>query len=155
MPTLLVIACGGIKEAYVRDGIADYGRRLSRYAQVDIVEVSDVPDSYGKTVQLEREAAALLQKIPPRAYVIALDMKGTSVDTERFAAVLEHGFRAGDATVCFVIGGSNGLARSVLERADLRLSFSALTFPHQLMRLILLEQCYRAFKINRGEPYHK
>ncbi|HHU12273.1 MAG TPA: 23S rRNA (pseudouridine(1915)-N(3))-methyltransferase RlmH [Clostridiaceae bacterium] len=155
MSTLQIIACGQIKEPYLRDGIAEFKKRLSRYTRVDITEVPDGSDSLPLDVQLDREGADIVAKLPPRAFIIALDIRGKTVDSEGFAELVERGFETGDATLCFIIGGSRGLAPAVLSRADLRLSLSSLTFPHQLTRLILLEQCYRAFRINRGEPYHK
>lgn len=155
MSTLAIIASGQIKETYLKKGIEEYVKRLTRYTTVAITEVPDGSDSLPPDVQLSREAADILARVPQRAFVIALDIRGKTVDSEGFADLIRRGFEAGDAKLCFIIGGSRGLAPSVLARADLRLSMSALTFPHQLARLILLEQCYRAFRIIRGEPYHK
>lgn len=155
MATLQIIACGQLKERYLRDGIAEYVKRLGRYVDTEIMEVADAPDTGALAVQLAKEGDLILAKIPAKTFVIALEIEGKMVDSEQFAAVIERGLEQGGASLTFVIGGSRGLDRRVLARADLRLSFSQMTFPHQLMRLILLEQIYRAFRILRGEPYHK
>jgi 23S rRNA (pseudouridine1915-N3)-methyltransferase len=149
-----------MKEKYLNQGIDEYIKRLGPYAKISIVEVPDEPASERlseadieliKTTEGER----LLAKITSDTYVIALAIDGKSLTSEQFAEELDKLATYGKSKVAFVIGGSNGLSEDVLRRADLKLSFSSFTFPHQLMRLILIEQIYRAFKINRGEPYHK
>ncbi|HHT44866.1 MAG TPA: 23S rRNA (pseudouridine(1915)-N(3))-methyltransferase RlmH [Fastidiosipila sp.] len=155
MATLTIIACGQIKETFLRQAIAEYEKRLSRYANVQILEVPDAPDSLPEAVALEKEAVAIEGKLPGKGFVIALDIRGKTVTSEQFAEILDSGFERGQASLVFIIGGSRGLAPAILQKSDLRLSLSALTFPHQLARLILLEQCYRGFRILRDEPYHK
>lgn len=157
---ITVLCVGKIKEAYLKEGIAHYVHRLKPYCSLTIQEVADQPaPEQLSEEQLEqvkqKEGEALLAQIKPDQYVIALEITGTAYSSEQLAARLQELALYGHSKVVFVIGGSNGLSKEVLSRANLRLSFSKLTFPHQLMRLILLEQIYRSFKINRGEPYHK
>jgi 23S rRNA (pseudouridine1915-N3)-methyltransferase len=153
-----IVAVGKLKEKYLIAGINEYTKRLSAYAKIDIIEVADEKTSE-RASELEeeqikeREGGRLLAKIPHDAHVIALAIEGKM--SEQFAARLDELATYGKSKVVFVIGGSLGLSKQVMARADETLSFSKMTFPHQLMRLILLEQIYRAFRINRGEPYHK
>lgn len=156
--TLLTV--GKIKEKYLRDGIAEYSKRLGKYCRLEIVEVADerTPDgaSDATEAQIKRlEGERLLRCIREGDYVIALAIDGRMLDSVEFSDNLERLGIQGESSLVFVIGGSLGLSDEVLRRADFRLSFSRLTFPHQLMRLILLEQIYRSFRIMRGEPYHK
>ena len=156
--TLLTV--GKVKEKYLRDGIAEYGKRLGKYCRLEIVEVADerTPDgaSVAEEEQIRRtEGERLLRGIRETDYVIALAIDGTMLDSVELSDKLEKLGIQGESSVVFVIGGSLGLSEEVLRRADYRLSFSRMTFPHQLMRLILLEQIYRGFRIMRGEPYHK
>jgi 23S rRNA (pseudouridine1915-N3)-methyltransferase len=155
-----ILAVGKLKEKYFKQGIAEYLKRLSPYAKVSIIEVADekAPErlSAAEVEQVkEAEGARLLKKVPEHAYVIALAIPGEQMDSEDFAAKIRELATYGHSHLVFLIGGSNGLSTEVLRRADFQLSFSRFTFPHQLMRLILVEQIYRAFKIIRGEPYHK
>lgn len=153
-----LVVVGKIREQWLQQGIKEYSRRVSRYGKVEIVEVPDQPCPQGAALQkqaLQREGVQILARIKPRSYVIALDIQGQSMDSQGLAALFDNLPLAGYSAITFCIGGSIGLCRDVLHRADLRLSFSAFTFPHQLMRLILLEQIYRACKINAGETYHK
>jgi 23S rRNA (pseudouridine1915-N3)-methyltransferase len=155
-----VIAVGKLKEKYLSQAIEEYLKRLGAYAKVQIVEVADekAPEnlSPAEEVQVkEREGERILAAVKPDAYLIALAIDGARWSSEQLAKELDRLATYGRSSVAFVIGGSLGLADAVLARADQRLSFSAMTFPHQIMRLLLLEQVYRAFKINRGEPYHK
>jgi 23S rRNA (pseudouridine1915-N3)-methyltransferase len=157
---ITILAVGKLKEKYLRQGVEEYLKRLSGYAKMEMAEVPDekAPEhlSEREAEQVkEREGKRLLAKIGADAYVIALAIDGKMKTSEEFAAHLDALATRGKSRIIFVIGGSLGLSRAVLARADERLSFSKMTFPHQLMRLILLEQIYRAFKINRGEPYHK
>jgi 23S rRNA (pseudouridine1915-N3)-methyltransferase len=155
------IACvGKVKEAWARDGIAEYTKRLSRYCRLAFLEVADEPTKEGAGAKQEErvrklEGDRLLSVIPSDAYVITLEIRGKALDSVGLADRLETLAGSGKSHIVFVIGGSLGLSREVRERADLHLSFSAMTFPHQLMRLILTEQIYRAFRIRRNEPYHK
>ncbi len=155
-----VLCVGKIKESFFREGVAEYAKRLSRYCRFEVVEVADemTPEDAGEAVRkqiLEKEGARLLSKIRDGAYVCTLEIKGKRFTSEAFAEELRQAMLAGSSDLIFVIGGSLGLAPEVTKRADLHLSFSDMTFPHQLMRVILCEQIYRAFRINQGEPYHK
>jgi 23S rRNA (pseudouridine1915-N3)-methyltransferase len=157
----ITVACvGRVKEKYLRDGIAEYEKRLQNYCRIGFCEVSDEPTREGASPRedmavKQKEGSRLLSVIPGDAFVIALDRKGESLDSVSFARKMEDLAVSGRSHLVFVIGGSLGLSPEVLKRADYRLSFSRMTFPHQLMRLILLEQIYRCFRIIRGEPYHK
>lgn len=155
-----VIAVGKVKEAYLRDAAAEYAKRLSSYCKLTITEVADEKTPDGAPEGLERqirekEGVRILAKIPPQAYVCALAIQGAMLSSEGLAERMQALMVRGVSEICFVIGGSLGLSDAVLARAQMKLSFSRMTFPHQLMRVILLEQVYRGFKINAGEPYHK
>lgn len=157
---ITIAAVGKLKEKYLKQGIEEYIKRLRPYAKVGVVEVSDekAPESLSAAEEEKvknAEGARLLGKIPSDAYVIALAIEGKMLQSEEVARKLDDLATYGKSKIMFVIGGSLGLSDEVLKRADLKLSFSKMTFPHQLMRLILVEQIYRAFKISRGEPYHK
>lgn len=155
-----IVAVGKVKERYLRDGIAEYAKRLGRYGHIDIAEAREesAPESLSdKEMEQvkDREGASLLKLCRPGACRVALAIEGdrlSSVELAQYIRDLETG---GVSRMDLIIGGSLGLSQEVLDNADKRLSFSPMTFPHQLMRLILLEQLYRAAKINRGETYHK
>ncbi|WP_270572881.1 23S rRNA (pseudouridine(1915)-N(3))-methyltransferase RlmH [Bacillus glycinifermentans] len=155
-----IVAIGKLKEKYLKQGIDEYIKRLSAYAKVDIIELPDekapenLSDQDMKIVK-DKEGDRILSKISPDAHVIALAIEGKMKSSEELADNMDRLATYGKSKVTFVIGGSLGLSNAVLKRADEKLSFSRMTFPHQLMRLVLLEQVYRAFRINRGEPYHK
>lgn len=160
MIRIKIIAVGKIKERYLQDGIAEYLKRLSPYTTVEIVEVKEeeVPERLSEKEMEQaknREGERILQLLRPEQYVIALAIQGKSFSSEELAAYIDQLPTCGTSQITFIIGGSIGLSSAVLRRSNLLLSFSKMTFPHQLMRLILLEQLYRAFKINRGETYHK
>lgn len=155
-----VLAVGKIKETYFTEAIAEYSKRLSRYCTLEIRTVPDekTPEHAGEALQRqirEKEGERLLRLIREDAYVIALAIEGKQLNSEQLAAQLNRLGISGVSHIQFLIGGSLGLDKRVLKRADERLSFSAMTFPHQLMRVILLEQIYRSYRIIRGEPYHK
>lgn len=157
---ITLITVGKIKEKYFTDAISEYSKRLSRYCKLEIIEVADekTPDgaSEGLENQIkEKEGDRILSKIPENAYVIALAIEGKQCSSEELAAQMEKWNVTGVSHLVFIIGGSLGLTPKVLARADHRLSFSKMTFPHQLMRVILLEQIYRSFRIRNNEPYHK
>ena len=157
---ITVLCVGRIKEEYYTEAVREYAKRLSRYAKLEITEVEDekTPDkaSAAENEAIKaKEGAKLLAKLPEDAYVIALAIEGKAPDSVELSRKIEALSVAGKSHLCFIIGGSLGLSKAVLDRADERLSFSRLTFPHQLMRVILLEQLYRSFRIMRGEPYHK
>ncbi len=155
-----IITVGKLKEKYLKQGIDEYLKRLSAYAKIEIIEVPDekAPEELSETEMLivkQKEGERILAKINPDAHVIALAIEGKLKSSEELADGLDKLATYGKSKVAFVIGGSLGLSEDVLKRADEKLSFSRMTFPHQLMRLILVEQVYRAFRIIRGEPYHK
>ncbi len=155
------IACvGRIKEKFYRDAISEYEKRLSRYCRLEFLEVADekTPDGAGEALEeqiKEKEARRLLEKIREDAFVCALEIEGKRLTSEGFARWMEGLTVRGTSHIVFVIGGSLGLHESLRRRADMALSFSDMTFPHQLMRVILVEQIYRGFRIIHGEPYHK
>lgn len=157
---ITLVTVGKIKEKYFRDAIAEYQKRLSKYCRLEIVEVADekTPDKASETEEAQirqREAARILKAVRDNAYCIALTIDGKKRDSVNLATHIEQLGLSGKSNLVFVIGGSLGLHDSVVQRADETLSFSELTFPHQLMRVILLERIYRCFRIINNEPYHK
>lgn len=157
---LSVLSVGRLKETYWLAAVQEYGKRLSKFGKVQILEVPDEPAperlSAAQAAQLlEKEGQRLLKQIPAEAYVIALAIQGKQLSSEGLADFLNRRMLEGNSHFVFVIGGSLGLSPAVLDRADFQLSFSSMTFPHQLMRVLVLEQVYRSFKILAGEPYHK
>lgn len=157
---ITVVAVGKIKERFFEDALKEYGKRLGRYCKLEMIQVADekTPDGASealKTQIRDREGERILAQIRDGAYVIALAIQGTMLDSEELAGRLGELGVGGVSQVVFVIGGSLGLSGKVLERADCQLSFSKMTFPHQLMRVILLEQIYRSYRILNHQPYHK
>jgi len=157
---ITILAVGKIKEKFFRDAIAEYEKRLSRYCKLDIIEVADekTPDSASEAEEEQiklREAERILNKINSDAHVITLEILGKEIDSVSFSNMLQKLGVSGRSQIVFVIGGSLGLHESVSKRADTKVSFSPMTFPHQLMRVILCEQIYRGFRIINNEPYHK
>ncbi len=155
-----IVCVGSIKEAFYRDAVKEYEKRLSRYCKLNIIEVKDekTPDSptdAERAMILDKEGAKILEKIKQKDYVIALAIVGKDYSSEELADHLGRLNTEGVSDITFVIGGSLGLSEAVYKRANERLSFSRFTFPHQLMRVIILEQIYRSFRIRSGEPYHK
>ena len=155
-----ILCVGKVKEKFYRDAIDEFAKRLSRYCKLDIFEVADekTPDQASDTEVRQikdKEGERLLKNIKDDAYVICLCIDGKQLDSEGLSDTLEKLAISGKSHICFVIGGSLGLADDVIHRADYRLSFSKMTFPHQLMRVILMEQIYRAYRIMNHEPYHK
>jgi 23S rRNA (pseudouridine1915-N3)-methyltransferase len=155
-----IVTVGKLKEKYLKQGIDEYLKRLSSYAKVEVIEVPDekAPEELSETEMLQvkqKEGERILAKIHPDTYIIALAIDGKLKSSEELADNLDKLATYGRSKIAFIIGGSLGLSDEILKRADEKLSFSKMTFPHQLMRLILVEQVYRAFRINRGEPYHK
>jgi 23S rRNA (pseudouridine1915-N3)-methyltransferase len=155
-----IVTVGKLKEKYLKQGIEEYIKRLNSYAKIEIFEVPDekAPEELSEVEMAQvkqKEGERILAKIHQDTYVIALAINGKQKSSEELADHLDKLATYGKSKVAFVIGGSLGLSDEVLKRADDQLSFSKMTFPHQLMRLILVEQIYRAFRINRGEPYHK
>ncbi|MCL1797328.1 MAG: 23S rRNA (pseudouridine(1915)-N(3))-methyltransferase RlmH [Eggerthellaceae bacterium] len=154
---ITVLAVGKLKEKFWVDACAEYLKRLRAYANVTIKEVGDVDPAKagGVSGALQKEATALLTAIPARSYMILLAIKGKERSSEQLSAHLDAFALKGTSDFVFVIGGSEGVHETVIERADETLSFGPLTLPHNLARVVLLEQLYRAFKISKKEPYHK
>ena len=154
------ITVGKLKEKYLNDGIKEYSKRISAYADIEIIEVADerIPDKASlaeETLVKVKEGRKILDKVKQDDYMILLDVSGKEMDSVAFSKHIEKCMIDGKSTIVFVIGGSLGHGEEVLSRANMRLSFSPMTFPHQLMRRILIEQVYRAFKIMKNETYHK
>ena len=157
---ITIICVGKIKEKFYSQAIAEYSKRLSRYCKLEITEVADekTPDGAGENLERqikEKEGERILAKIAEGSYTIALAIDGKMPDSVGLSKKLDRLGIGGVSHINFIIGGSLGLSGQVLEKADEKLSFSAMTFPHQLMRVILLEQIYRSYRIIHGEPYHK
>ena len=152
-----VVAVGKLKERFWADACAEYLKRLQPYAKTAIVEIPDVDPARagGEAAAVEREGGAILKALPARSHVIALAINGKQRSSEGLAARIDELGLSGESEIAFVIGGSCGLSAGVLRRADETLSFGPVTLPHNLARVVLLEQLYRACKISRGEPYHK
>lgn len=155
-----IVCVGKIKEKFYKDAIAEYSKRLSKYCKLEIIEVADekTPDGASDKVCdsiMDKEGERILSHIPDNAYVIALAIEGKEYDSVTFAKYIDRLGVEGNSNIVFVIGGSLGLSDKIKSRADTLLSFSNMTFPHQLMRVILLEQIYRAYRIINNEPYHK
>ena len=155
-----IVCVGKIKEKYLKLGIDEFKKRLSKYCKLEIIELDDekAPENLSdKEMEMikDKEGKKILSKIKDNSYVIALAIDGKNLSSEELADTINKLGIRGVSNITFVIGGSLGLSDEVLSRADYKLSFSKMTFPHQLMRLILLEQVYRSYRINNGEPYHK
>ena len=155
-----IVTVGKLKEKYLKDGIAEYSKRISRFAKLEMIELADekTPDKASEIENqkiLETEGARILSKVGERDFVLVLAIEGKTFSSEEFSKQLEEASIKGYTTLTFIIGGSLGLAPSVKNRANLSVSFGRLTLPHQLMRLVLVEQIYRAFTIQQGSPYHK
>ena len=155
-----LVTVGKLKEKYLKDGIAEYAKRLSRFSKLEIVELADekTPDKASELENqqiLEKEGSRILAKVSEREFVVALAIEGKQFPSEEFSSILSDITVRGFSDITFVIGGSLGLSPTVKKRANLLMSFGKLTLPHQLMRLVLVEQIYRAFMIQQGSPYHK
>ena len=155
-----IVTVGKLKEKYLKDGITEYSKRISRFASVEMIELADektpdrASDSENEKI-LNLEGNRILSKIGDREFVVVLAIEGKTLSSEEFSKQLEQASINGFSTLTFVIGGSLGLSKEVKKRANLSVSFGRLTLPHQLMRLVLIEQIYRAFTIQQGSPYHK
>jgi len=154
-----IVAVGKLKEKYLKEGIAEYKKRLSPFTSINLVEISEEymppnPSAAQKEAILSKEGERLLRLVPEKSFLIALDVKGEQLSSEAFSKKIAVRLLTGKSDLTFLIGGAFGLSAFVRKRADLRLSFSSMTFTHQMVRLLLYEQIYRAFKINRGEKYH-
>lgn len=155
-----VVTVGKLKEKYLKDGIAEYSKRISRFTKLEMIELADekTPDRASESENqkiLEIEGQRILSKVGDRDFVIVLAIEGKTLSSEEFSKRLEEASIKGFSTLTFIIGGSLGLAQDVKNRANVSVSFGRLTLPHQLMRLVLVEQIYRAFTIQQGSPYHK
>ncbi len=155
-----IISVGKIKEQYFKDGILEYKKRLGKYVSIEEKVLADEPikdkDKEALVEEVKKiEGERILKAINPQSYVIALDLKGVMLDSIQFAQKIDQIFSYNASTITFIIGGSLGLSCDVIQRADYKLCFSKMTYPHKLMKLILFEAIYRAFKINNNETYHK
>ncbi len=155
-----IVCVGKVKEKFYRDAIAEFEKRLSRYCKLSIVEVADekTPDTASEAEELlikQKEGERIIKSMKEDGYVICLAINGKQMDSEELSSKMEQLGVTGVSHIYFVIGGSLGLSDAVLNSADMKLSFSNMTFPHQLMRVILLEQIYRSYRIMNHEPYHK
>lgn len=157
---ITLITVGKIKEKYLREAIAEYVKRLGKYCKLEIIEVADekIPERAGEVLEetiRAQEGERILRYISEDTFLITLEISGKMLSSEELAEKIEKLGIMGKSHITFVIGGSIGLGKKVIERSDFPLSFSRMTFPHQIMRVILLEQIYRGFRIINGEPYHK
>ncbi|MDP3386039.1 MAG: 23S rRNA (pseudouridine(1915)-N(3))-methyltransferase RlmH [Eubacteriales bacterium] len=157
---ITILSVGKIKEDYFRKAIAEYTKRLSAYCSLEQIEIADekAPENLSakeEDIIKQKEGERILSKLDPSSYLIVLDIKGKQLSSEELAEKIETLGVYGTSHLSFVIGGSLGLSDEIIKKADMKLSFSKMTFPHQLFKVILLEQSYRAFRIMKGEPYHK
>ena len=157
---ITILTVGKIKEKFYTEAVNEYSKRLSRYCKLEIIQVADEKTAENSTqnemdIVKQKEAERLLKHIPEDAYVITLEINGKNLDSVELAEKINRLGISGTSHIIFVIGGSLGLHRNVSDRADFKLSFSRMTFPHQLMRVILLEQIYRSYRIINNQPYHK
>lgn len=157
---ITLITVGKLKEKYLKQAIDEYSKRLSRYCKLEIIELNDekTPDNASEKEELmikDKEGKAILSRVKDNAYVVAMDLKGKQLTSEELASFISDCGVRGNSNIVFIIGGSLGLSEEVIKRADYKLCFSKMTFPHQLFRVMLLEQVYRSFRINNNEPYHK
>ena len=154
-----IICTGKIKENYLKEGVLEYSKRLSKYCNLEIIELQDekVPDKLNQTLEeaiKQKECKNAIAHIKKDAYVICLDLKGKEISSEEFSKKIEN-ISLTNSTITFIIGGTLGLNREILNMANESICFSKMTFPHQLIRVFLLEQIFRAFKISKGETYHR
>lgn len=157
---ITIISVGKLKEAYLVDGIKEYVKRLTKYTQIEEIVLPDEPikdkTSDALNIQIkEKEGLRIIEALNPKSYVIVLDLKGKMLSSEELASKMLEIQTYNSSHITFIIGGSLGLSDAVISKANFRLCFSKMTFPHQLMKLILVEQIYRSFKINNNETYHK
>ena len=156
---ITIVCAGKLKESYLKQGVAEYLKRLTPFAQVDIREIHEEkmpenPSAAEKKQVLAREGERLLKQVPQGSYLFVLDVYGEELSSEKLAAKIDRLMTSGESHLTFLIGGAFGLSEAIRAAANFRLSFSQLTFTHQMVRLLLVEQIYRCFKINRGEKYH-
>lgn len=147
-----IITVGKIKEKYLADAINEYLKRLSKYTKINLIEVPD--ENFDITKTLETEKKSILKYVSEKDYIITMEIDGKELSSIEFAKKIDE-IQISNSNICFIIGGSYGLSDEIKKMSNFKLSFSKMTFPHQLFRLILLEQIYRAYKINNNESYHK
>jgi len=157
---ITIITVGKLKEKYLIDGIKEYQKRLSKYCKLNLVEVADekCPENLSQAdmeIVKNKEAERIIKKIPTTTQIITLEIEGKMLTSEEFSKKIDSYGVTGHSNLTFIIGGSLGISDTIKKMSDFKLSFSKMTFPHQVMKMILLEQIYRAFRISRGEPYHK
>lgn len=152
---LRILSVGKIKEKWLKAAIDEYAKRISRFAKLEMLDVADSPDNLSETVAMRQEGERLLAKIAPQDYVVLIDLHGVEMDSVRFSQQMMSWQEQSGGRLTFVIAGSQGFDPAVRERAQSGVCLSKLTFPHQMVRMILLEQVYRGFKIANGETYHK
>ena len=155
MMNITIISVGKLKEKYLKQAIDEYSKRLTRYCKIDSIEL---PDNASEKEELQikyKEGQLILSKIKDNMFVIAMDLNAKQMTSEEFSKFIETQGVMGNSNITFVIGGSLGLSQDVIKRANYKICFSKMTFPHQLFRVMLLEQVYRAFRIMKNEPYHK
>ena len=157
---ITVITVGKLKEKYLKEAVLEYSKRLGKYCRLEIIEVADEKTAEGRSkaeedIILEKESSRILKYIKEDSYIITLEINGTQLSSEQLADKINTIGINGISHIIFIIGGSIGIGEAVLKKSDYSLSFSKMTFPHQLMRVILLEQIYRSYRIIYGEPYHK
>lgn len=157
---ITIIAVGKLKENYWQAAVAEYSKRLSKYIKLELIEVADekAPECMSQAqeeIVKKKEGERILKNVKETAFIVTLEIEGKSFSSEQFSDFIETNMIEGNSHIVFIIGGSIGLSNEVLKQSNMGLSFSKMTFPHQLMRVILLEQIYRAFKIMKKEPYHK
>ncbi len=150
-----VIAVGKVKETWLKNGIDEYTKRISKFSKIEIIQIPDVPETSDLEKDINQEGSKILSRINEKELVIALDLNGKHYDSLEFSCKLQKWMEEGGSQIVFMIAGSNGFSKESIERADYKISLSKLTFPHQIARLILLEQIFRGFKINNNEKYHK
>lgn len=159
MLNIHIVCVGKIKEKYLKDAILEYSKRLSKYCKLEIIELQDerIPDKLNSSLENEiknKECLNILNHLPKDSFNIALDLKGKEFSSEEFSKKLDS-LSMENSHICFIIGGSLGLTKELLDKCNLKICFSKMTFPHQLIRVFLLEQIFRAFKISHGETYHR
>lgn len=157
---ITIIAVGKLKENYWQEAVAEYSKRLNKYVKLELIEVADekAPENMSQAqeeIVKKKEGERILKNIKETAFIVTLEIKGKNLSSEQFSEFIGTNMINGNSHIVFIIGGSIGLSNEVLKQSNMPLSFSKMTFPHQLMRVVLLEQIYRAFKIMKKEPYHK
>lgn len=160
MLTINIICAGKVKENYLKDAISEYSKRLSKYCNLNIIEVSDekIPDKLGQNMELtikDKEGKAMINKLPKDTYLICLDLNGRQLTSEEFSKKIEDISVNYNSSITFIIGGSLGISQELLNMSKEKICFSKMTFPHQLIRVFLLEQIFRGFKILNNETYHR